>query len=109
VKRGSLQEEELVLHPAFFTALRRHLPEIQRVDIQLKRGRYQNELSQFRYDVTLHTSDVDTAAAAPVWLDWQRDELTLSRLRELISNTGVRDPGRPQHTESSCGGGRERG
>ncbi|MEU4558324.1 amino acid adenylation domain-containing protein [Actinoplanes sp. NPDC023936] len=43
------QEEELALDPAFFTGL----PDITDVEIRLKRGGYDNELSRFRYDVIL--------------------------------------------------------
>ncbi|HEY0366815.1 MAG TPA: amino acid adenylation domain-containing protein, partial [Pyrinomonadaceae bacterium] len=47
-------ENELVVDPAFFRTLRQVLPEIGRVEIQLKRGRSENELTKFRYDVVLH-------------------------------------------------------
>jgi amino acid adenylation domain-containing protein len=54
VRRRVAQEQELVVDPAFFAALRGHLPRVSRVEVQLKRGRRVNELAQFRYDVLLH-------------------------------------------------------
>ena len=38
-------EKELVIDPDFFLALREHLPRIGAVDILLKRGRSDNELT----------------------------------------------------------------
>nr|CAC01604.1 peptide synthetase [Anabaena sp. 90] len=47
-------EEELLIDPRFFIALQQRFPQITWVEIQPKRGHAQNELTQFRYDVTLH-------------------------------------------------------
>ncbi len=87
------QDKELVIAPAFFTALKHHLPQISHVQIQLKRGRHQNELTCFRYDVILQigtvTNNLSEESAAPspsTWLDWQQ-ELTLPAIRQrLIEN-----------------------
>lgn len=56
IRKGVLQEQELVLDPEFFTALQRHRPEIGSATVQLKRGRDHNELTCFRYDATLFRS-----------------------------------------------------
>ncbi|MEH1935807.1 MAG: amino acid adenylation domain-containing protein [Nostoc sp.] len=81
------QEEELVIHPAFFTALRQHFPKIGHVQIQVKRGQYHNELTKFRYDVILHVgTNTDNTVDIP-WLDWQKQELTLSSVRHLLLAT----------------------
>src|SRR5262249_19627335 len=53
VEKQILQEEELVLSPSFFSSLRRQHPKIGAVEIQMKRGRHLNELTQFRYDAVL--------------------------------------------------------
>ncbi len=47
------QESELVIDPAFFQALSAHLPDLGEVEVKLKDGSYQNELTRFRYDVVL--------------------------------------------------------
>ncbi|MCU0286013.1 MAG: amino acid adenylation domain-containing protein [Acidobacteria bacterium] len=49
-----IAEQELVVAPDFFNALKKHLPKIKHVELLLKYGRYNNELSKFRYDVILH-------------------------------------------------------
>ncbi len=53
VRRRVADEEELVIDPAFFLALAKHLP-VSRVDLRVKRGSAHNELTRFRYDVVLH-------------------------------------------------------
>ncbi|HEX7332371.1 MAG TPA: amino acid adenylation domain-containing protein [Pyrinomonadaceae bacterium] len=53
VKRHMAQEEELIIDPDFFTALRKQFPQIGDVNVLRKHGRYQNEMTQFRYDVIL--------------------------------------------------------
>ncbi len=84
------QDKELVIDPAFFKALQYHLPEISHVQIQLKRGSHQNELTCFRYDVILQIETVtsnlieESAALNPTtWLDWQQ-ELTLPAIRQHL-------------------------
>jgi len=89
IRNQVLREEELVLDPAFFTQLKKHLPEIANVQIQLKRGRYQNELTRFRYDVVVRTrrenEKTSTSAVSPARsLDWEKKDLTLSALREHL-------------------------
>lgn len=37
------REQRLIIHPDFFIALKQHLPQISHVEIQLKRGHYQEE------------------------------------------------------------------
>lgn len=79
-------ENELLIDPAFFAALKAHLPRISHVEIQLKRGRHHNELSRFRYDVLLHVEDnrgVQLSGDVPC-RDWRDDGLTLEALREHL-------------------------
>ena len=89
IRNQILREEELVVDPAFFSYLKEHLPEIASVQIQLKRGRYRNELTKFRYDVvvrTRHESEQPTLATSHEerGLDWEQEGLTLSILRQRV-------------------------
>jgi amino acid adenylation domain-containing protein len=84
VQKAIAQEKELVIDPAFFTVLRGHLPQISEVDIQLKRGRYHNELTKFRFDVVLRTDDERVRCGDPRWLDWENDHLDLAATRQLL-------------------------
>jgi ubiquinone/menaquinone biosynthesis C-methylase UbiE len=47
------RDDELVVDPMLFRVLAQHLPRLSRVRVLLKRGRYRNELTRFRYDVLL--------------------------------------------------------
>jgi amino acid adenylation domain-containing protein len=85
VRRGVDQEEELIIDPALFTALRDRLPQITSVEIHVKRGRHQNELMRFRYDVVLHVGQQEPAIATPQPIDWQRQGLTLQSLRRFLA------------------------
>lgn len=88
IQQGVAQEEELTIDPAFFTALQSHLPRISHVQIMLKRGRYHNELTRFRYDAVLHIGEVSPPSAKDFsWLDWQQQKLTLLMLRQLLTET----------------------
>lgn len=79
------QDKELVIDPAFFTALQQHLPQISHVEIQLKRGTHQGELVDFRYDVVLHVRAEVSILNDPVWLDWQRQGLSRAKIIQLLS------------------------
>jgi acyl carrier protein len=87
VQQQTMQEEELVIDPAFFMALKQYFPKISHVQIQPKRGYSHNEMTKFRYDVTLHIgTSVDTTQEFP-WLDWQTQQLTLTSVRQLLQST----------------------
>lgn len=84
VKKRLRQEEELTLDPAFFWALQQHIPQISHVQVKLRRGKYLNELTQFRYDVILHIGKTKTSLIEPTWLDWQQQKLTFERIRDQL-------------------------
>jgi amino acid adenylation domain-containing protein len=54
IERSRFEEPELVIDPAFFYQLDDRFPQIRQVQIRLSRGRSQNEMTQFRYNVLLH-------------------------------------------------------
>ena len=86
------EETELVIDPAFFTALKQRFAKIGRVQIQLARGRHHNEMTQFRYNVILHIESSSPAALLPdfpahSWLDWSKDKLTVSAVRQRLVET----------------------
>ncbi|MDZ7963243.1 MAG: amino acid adenylation domain-containing protein [Aulosira sp. DedQUE10] len=78
------EDKELVIDPAFFTALKQHLPQISHVEIQLKRGVHHNELTRFRYDVILHVGTEVYPTEEPVWLNWQ-PSLTLAKICQILT------------------------
>jgi amino acid adenylation domain-containing protein len=83
VRRNIETEEELLIDPAFFTALRERFPEIGAVEVQLQRGRAHNELTRFRYQVVLHVGEAVQVECPTI--DWQNEKLTLDALRQLLT------------------------
>ncbi|HEX6290960.1 MAG TPA: condensation domain-containing protein, partial [Herpetosiphonaceae bacterium] len=83
-QQAMAQEEELLLDPAFFVALPQHFRQISQVQVLLKRGQAQNELTRFRYDVLLHVAVTPQQPQDHAWLDWQRDALSLDRVRQVL-------------------------
>ena len=81
------QEDELFIAPEFFTALPQRLPQINRVEVNLKRGQARNELTCFRYDVTLHLGEPAVEAECE-WLDWGHESLSLSVLKDRLGRIG---------------------
>ncbi len=74
-----MADEELVVDPALFVALRGHLEGIGDVEIRPKRGRYHNEFTCFRYDVALHKGP-RTPSGQGRHLDWEDDRLSVAGL-----------------------------
>jgi len=83
VRRRMGQEKELFADPAFFLALRTHLPRISRAEVRLRRGRHHNEMTKFHFDAILRV-DEDAPAPDVAWLDWRQEGLTLAGLRRRL-------------------------
>ena len=58
IRERMSREEELLLDPQFFVALRSRYSGLTRVEANLKRGKCHNELLRFRFDVSLHFGPV---------------------------------------------------
>ncbi|BCK68534.1 hypothetical protein Srufu_024870 [Streptomyces libani subsp. rufus] len=65
VRQRIAQDQELVLHPAFFRAVQQEEPRLACVRTQLRRGEHENEMTRYRYDTLLHVGDPVAAPAAP--------------------------------------------
>ncbi|KYC43755.1 hypothetical protein WA1_00900 [Scytonema hofmannii PCC 7110] len=87
VQKRMMQEEELIIDPALFTALKEHFPQISHVEIRPKRGRYHNELTRFRYQAVIHIGVKQSLSVNPTWLDWHHQSLNLSTVRQMLLKT----------------------
>jgi len=69
VHRAIVSEPELLLAPEFFTTWAADHPSAAAVDIQVKRGSADNELTRYRYDVVIRKTPtpVRSVATAPTW------------------------------------------
>ncbi|MEH2159122.1 amino acid adenylation domain-containing protein [Nostoc sp.] len=85
IQRQIFQETELVIDPAFFTAIKQRFPQINHVQIQLMRGKHHNELTEFRYNVILHiNAEIVSNPENYSVLNWSEDNLTVSAVRQLL-------------------------
>jgi len=114
IERRIEQEEELLIDPAFFIALKQHLTKISQVAVEPKRGRYHNELTRFRYQVMIRIGNVSgdqslqdfLGVFAPLreidlisrqgakaqrevlneisWIDWRDERWDLTELRRRL-------------------------
>jgi amino acid adenylation domain-containing protein/non-ribosomal peptide synthase protein (TIGR01720 family) len=84
-----VREKELLVAPGFWSALSRRLPRISGLCLELKGGRARNELTRFRYDVTLQVEGRASAPAPPPakirWLDWQSVGGSLDAVRRRLA------------------------
>ncbi|MFF2142911.1 amino acid adenylation domain-containing protein, partial [Kitasatospora sp. NPDC058190] len=60
VEYDLITEKELLVDPDFFAVVAERLPDVAAVGVSLKEGGYDNELSRYRYDVTLHRRGAPT-------------------------------------------------
>jgi amino acid adenylation domain-containing protein len=75
VRRGMAEEQELLIDPALFEAVRVRLPRLGRVEVQAKRGDADNEVTRFRYDVVLHLDAGPADAADPAVREWGGEDV----------------------------------
>ena len=80
ILRRVADESELVVDPVTFHEFG---PDIAQVTVDLKRGTLVNELTQFRYDVTLRRAHAVRASAPDEWLEWT-DGLSPVRLQQRL-------------------------
>jgi acyl-CoA synthetase (AMP-forming)/AMP-acid ligase II len=85
------QEIELVIDPQFFEAVRARIPRIVQLEVRPKSGRFQNELTMFRYDVVITVGKAEHAELSVPARPWSsyanlpcRDEYLTSLLREYL-------------------------
>ncbi|QIS21063.1 amino acid adenylation domain-containing protein [Nocardia terpenica] len=64
VRRTVIGEQELLVAPEFFLALRDRVADIAAVDIELKYAAVDNELTRYRYDVVLRKAPVAVRSLA---------------------------------------------
>jgi amino acid adenylation domain-containing protein len=87
VQRRLAHEEELAIDPAFFATLPERLPDVGAVEILPKRGRHQNELTKFRYQVLVHVGPGAPSTDPVVQRHWSEGQMTAADVRRLLSAT----------------------
>jgi amino acid adenylation domain-containing protein len=84
IKNAIVREKELVIDPAFFLALQGYLPRVCSVEVLLKRGHSDNELTRYRYDVVLHIGERPPMVAREI-INWQLGESSIVGLERYLT------------------------
>jgi acyl carrier protein len=88
IQQARAREEELVIDPAFFTAIAKKVLRIGQVEVLLKQGQAHNELTRFRYDVILHIEPPEQRAEPKEekiqWRDWTKEGWSVRGLQAWL-------------------------
>ncbi|HYC28527.1 MAG TPA: condensation domain-containing protein, partial [Chitinophagaceae bacterium] len=95
VDQEVLKEEELCLSPEFFFALKEEYPSIDHIDIRWKAADYINELSQYRYTVTLYVG-AGREMVRPAWYSFEDKSKVRSAITAGASLIGIKDVPNPR-------------
>ncbi|NJN86824.1 MAG: amino acid adenylation domain-containing protein [Leptolyngbyaceae cyanobacterium SL_7_1] len=88
VERSQFEEPELAIDPDFFYGLGDRFPQISQVHIRLSRGRSQNEMTQFRYNVLLSTQQPQADHQQPLQpihqYDWRLNPIAIEEIQTTL-------------------------
>ena len=107
VARAVANEQELLVDPGWFTEFAANHRRITNVAAEPRRGHHDNELTRYRYDVTLAFDDAVVGFDGP-WVEWESAGLTplelvallTSAAREPVGVRGVPSARLVQHVEA---------
>ncbi|MES2894104.1 MAG: non-ribosomal peptide synthase/polyketide synthase [Bacteroidota bacterium] len=101
VQQDVLKEEELCFSPGYFYSLHALVPGISHVDIQWKHASYENELSLYRYTVTLYVGEIPEVII-PGWQDFDTLAAIRKQLDQGVSMIALQDVQNPRlHIEEA--------
>ncbi|MFS8065776.1 MAG: amino acid adenylation domain-containing protein, partial [Byssovorax sp.] len=86
VRSHAEREEELLVSPELFDAIRARLPQVSGVRILNKRGRHHNEMTMFRYDVIIEVGSAPDPLSDVIWIDASEPELSLPEIRRALGS-----------------------
>ena len=86
VSEKILREQELTIDPSWFLLLPELIPSISFVEVLPKRGKLQNEMTRFRYDVVLHVNSRATSVDVE-WQEWSHIKPTLDEMKQQLEKT----------------------
>ncbi|MCA1559764.1 MAG: condensation domain-containing protein [Acidobacteria bacterium] len=90
VDQMALRENELLVAPGFFTVFGRTCSDVGGVDLRVKQGGFDNELSRYRYDVVLHkkSANLPVSLAHAARAHWDLDVHSAAELGDLLDADG---------------------
>ncbi|HSA50164.1 MAG TPA: amino acid adenylation domain-containing protein, partial [Yinghuangia sp.] len=95
VEHSVAREKELLVDPAYFTGLAQAAPAIGGCEVRVKRGRFVNELTRYRYDAVLRKGPDPGGVTAARELRWGTDVADLGELARHIRPGDIRVTGVP--------------
>ncbi len=93
VRKRIRLDEQLVLSPALFLALRQRWPKISRVELQPRRGHFDNEMNRYRFNAILHMGGESGENVRPTWVSWPREGMTLESLASMLRKQNAQSLG----------------
>ena len=82
--QGRRNDKELVLNPELFEQLASRWEKLGRIEVSLKTGMYDNELSRFRYDVVVRLGEKEVAHADR-WVNWDQSGVWRMQVEQLLN------------------------
>ncbi len=86
VKHRIQFEEQLVISPAFFLALRKRFPRITGVEVRPRAGRFDNEMTRFRFQAILRLETQPEKQLGVSFLDWSEQRLLPDSIAALLKH-----------------------
>lgn len=86
IARGIENEKELVIDPGFFHALPETVAGISGVEVRIKSGSSDNELTRYRYDVVLRVDPKTNLRISPKRVRWGRELECIADLEIRLKN-----------------------
>lgn len=77
-------DEQLVLSPALFLALQQRWPKIASVEIEPRRGQFDNEMNRYRFNARLRIGAAPAEIVEPTWISCQDENLTLESIAKIL-------------------------
>lgn len=87
VAQAVRSERELLVSPELFANLPAMFPQITSVDVMLRDGRYVNEMTRYRFDVTLQIGVNEDVPVSPNEVHWDKQKLDIAFLRQQLTKT----------------------
>ncbi len=84
------EDNKLWIEPSFFNDLQQRLGAITQLRVTLKRGKFLNQQTRFRYDVVLYLNEDPSTDSAASILDWKSDELNVDKVFAQLNGQIVR-------------------
>ncbi len=84
IRRQMRWEKDLIVAPEFFAGVKRFLPQVTAAQVQLKRGHYRNEITCFKYDVTLYVGHERVEPVNRQEMEWEAERWPARELERWV-------------------------